>query len=161
MSMMVWAKQANRRSSKEGFWAWAWRNFLVEVLPFFYDKKTIVWLEKDLLDEIEPIEPRVRVQIQVVDDPDDGLVPSLEKAAEIGWRQSSFVGETLQKGGKCYLAANGSNILAYLWIMTRSVVTKEPHWGMWTTSLSCPKMNFIFSRFSRSPNTVDSVPYQH
>ncbi len=124
-----WLKREREKWEKEGLRPWVWRNFLVEVWPFFYDKKTIVWLEKDLLDDIEPIEAKVRAQIKVVDDSGDDLAPSLVKAAEIGWRESNFVAETLEKGGKCYVAVDGNNVLAYLWITTRSVATKEPHLG--------------------------------
>jgi ribosomal protein S18 acetylase RimI-like enzyme len=123
------ANHAREKWKKEGLTSWLWRNFVVEVWPFFYQRKTILWLERELCGEVEPIEPKIRAQIRVVDDGGADLVPSLVKAAETGWSQSSFVRETLQKGGRCYVAVNGGEVLAYLWITTRLVAIKEPHLG--------------------------------
>lgn len=110
------AQRIRKKWGKEGFWSWAQRNFLVEVWPFVYDKRTLVWLQKDLVDEIEPAQAEIPVQIKVVDDPGDELVPVIRKAAEIASGYSSFVKERLQEGAKCYLAVDRNGILACQWV---------------------------------------------
>ena len=121
---------AGNSRRKKGFLRWVWHNFLSEVLPFVCDRKKVLWLEKDLASQdIEVIKPKALVQIRVVESPGDELVAALKKAVETGWGDSSFVSETLRKGGKCYVAMDNHSIVSYQWVTAGVATAGELYLG--------------------------------
>ena len=72
--------------------------------------------------EIEPVEAKIPVEIDVVRDPGDDMVPSLLTPLEIGWGDySSSVGGEPERASECYVVFSRNDILSFLWVTA--------HWG--------------------------------
>jgi hypothetical protein len=138
-------QRMKKKWGKEGFWSWAWRNFLVEVWPLLYDRKRVFWLEKDLVGSaVTPIQPKIPVQIKVVRDLSDPLLPSLRKAVEAGWGHSTFVNDTLRHGGDCYLALDDDRIVSYQWVTSGAFGGSELYLGELDCKPVLPQNTFFF-----------------
>ena len=75
------------------------------------------------------METKIPVEIKVVKDPGDHIVPLLLKPLEVGWGDSSFVTAELERGSECYVALSHDGVLSYLWVTAPWVTKRKPCLG--------------------------------